>query len=306
MGIALNVTVRDQIETFYQNLFHITFIGFPALCIIVFIIAIPFICILAKWFPEKYAGLTSVIEWLFCFLETDEDKRSTVVYGFKAPICYSYFLLFVLVVLSTHSLLSFLAAALISKTDPEQCSGGKNWKDSAYVDKVYDKFDLISHNISKPNVSETEYCFEMNIISGIEAACLVFGFSAVAMAINTWILLSCCSDKGRKCLRISCMIPVHIIGLLLPRMLLYAYIIYFNVGHNERAEDDKNRIINGNRGPIEMTSLYAIAAIADAFSMSFLTPWIMFKKKRTPTEENEDEARSYNEVHEVKTVYYYN
>ena len=294
MGIALNITVREEIEKFYRDLFNIAFMGFPALCFVVFIVAIPFICILARCYPEKYAGFTRVVEWIFCFLETDNDKRSTVVYGFKAPICYSYFLLFVLVVLTAHALLSFLAGALIPKTDLEQCAGGKNWKENVNLDVVYDKLHLNSHNISKPNVSAIEYCFEMNLISGIEAAGLVFGFSAVAMAINTWILLSCCSDKGKKCVRITCMIPVHIIGLCLPRILLYVYIFNFNVGQNERSENDKNKIVNGNRGPIEMTSLYAIAAIADAISMSFLTPWIMFKKKRTPTEEKEKEPRSYN------------
>uniref|UniRef100_A0A1X7TF49 Uncharacterized protein n=1 Tax=Amphimedon queenslandica TaxID=400682 RepID=A0A1X7TF49_AMPQE len=118
-----------------------------------------------------------------------------------------------------------------------------------------------------------------------ENAATTFGLSALAVAIITWILLTCSKgDRARKRTsgRLLC-IPVimlfQVIGLFVPRIIFLYYLSHVVVSADRNLLWRYESIIHA---PIPAVtneeSLFAGIAILDAVSLTMLTPWLCFEK----------------------------
>ena len=243
--------------------------------------------------PNNLDPFVRCMTWIFCFLDhKKEEKHYIYVYDHKAPVCYSCYLLYVLLVMSAHAILSFIGTSFVvtPKLDNEDCSGSF----------------LYHENYSLSFTYSDDYCLVVHVFDGLSAIATIFGFSAIVMAFTTWVLLSCCTgitpkkkthkqticgceakvkSSYRCCCHATLMIPIHLLGLLGPRALFYWY-AFASSSIYVKPVIQSEHVQNINPGPIDYHSQYIIVAVCDAFSLSFLTPWICFSKK---DDENEDD-----------------
>ena len=196
--------------------------------------------------------------------KTTKDKVTIfIIYKQKAPFCYTIYLLYMVAVLFIHSIFAFFASAVV---------------EPAISNYMYDNC----------NPDNETACLEIDLLSGVESLGIVFGFSVTAIAINTYFLLICtcyrygihhkrsdgdedkccvpCNCKCRVCCCSILTITIQLIGVVIPRVLLYYYIVYYGF------------VVRNNAGPFDHQSVFVIVAIMDAISLSCLTPWCCFKK----------------------------
>lgn len=220
------------------------------------IVSLPFLCCcccFTRRFRCLHDAVVCIADYVVCFLKKKEDERGAhfVVFNYRAPVCYAYYLVFTFVLLMSHGFLAFWNAT-IEFLPLDVCHNNVKW---FYTD-VYN------------NVANVEqYCLELNVLKGLEALISVLSFSIVAMALTTWLIL--CISKGsksRKCgigctCRVSLVITLQIIGLFFLRIAVNFYIS----GLERKGE------------MIGLDSTYTILAVFDAISLASLTPWTHFE-----------------------------
>ena len=163
--------------------YFMVLVGIPIVTLILLILFIPLFCCCGcagKKCHRLQKKVTNVVHHIYFFLKKDDDRF--IVYGYKAPICYTYFLLFIFLVLCVHFFSTFWGGAIhnseniefedLKKTDPEllleKCNtfyGGKN-------QAVFNRS-----------------CIEVQLLDGLEAASLSFGLSALTISLLTWATL---------------------------------------------------------------------------------------------------------------------
>lgn len=308
MAVPISYDQLEEINTGYLNLLFVAILLFP-----VFSIPLLLFCSVCFIFSTKccrnclsqhhYCNcwetvccnvITAIAKWTFCFLktksdyerqkDTDSDVESAstrnystvyvvsendrnvevfVICDHKAPLCYTIYLFYIAIVLLLHCFLVFFV--------------------NAVVEPVADCEFII-------NSTSTDYCFEIDLLSGLESFGTVFGFSAIAMAGNTYMLLTCCAcrcskdnknykkyNRGFTCCRFICLLPFHLTGLFAPRIFIYYY--YFSYFFRNQSVLPIADHILRNQGPLEVKSFLILAAVMDAFSLTCLTPWCCFTRK---------------------------
>lgn len=298
MGVKVDDESVTNLEIANLGIYFIAVFLFPAFCIAVCLVALPIMGCMLCLCPTNFEPFVRCMTWIFCFLDGDRDKKEKkhyiAVYGHRAPECYSCYLLYILLVMSAHAILSFIGNAVVvtPKAYNEDCDGNFLY---------YENYSLSF------SYSNDDYCLVVHVFDGLSAIATIFGISAIVMAFTTWVLLSCCTEMTPKknsqticgcktkvkssrkcCLHATLMIPIHLLGLLAPRALFYWYVFTYSDTVSVKPVIQREQYINP--GPIDVYSQYIIVAVCDALSLSFLTPWIYFSKKNN---ENEDGDSSY-------------
>lgn len=246
-------------------------VGIPIVTLILLILFIPLFCYCGcagKKCHRLQKKVTNVVHHIYFFLKKDDDRF--IVYGYKAPICYTYFLLFIFLVLCVHCFSTFWGSAIhnseniefedLKKTDPEllleKCNtfyGGKN-------QAVFNRS-----------------CIEVQLFDGLEAASLSFGLSALTVAILTWLLLKVTRGnqaiKKCSCRNVCCSLSIAIIQTILifaPRLFILPFFVF------SLEWDEEYKLA----GFIDEDSTFGVAAIFDAVSLTMLTPWLCFEKEK--------------------------
>ena len=131
-------------------------------------------------------------------------------------------------------------------------------------------------------------------MDGLESAATTFGLSALAVAVMTWVLLTCSKGnrvRKRKSLRVLC-VPLIIIFQI---FCLYVPCVIFLLYLVELVFIDKYWTYDTIVDPpipavTDVASLFAVIAILDAVSLTMLTPWLCFEKM------DEEETRAVDHV----------
>ena len=245
--------------------------GIPVGTLILLILFIPLFCCCGcagKKYHRLQKKVTNAIHHIYFFLKKDDDRF--IVYGYKAPICYTYFLLFIFLVLCVHCFSTFWGGAIynrenielekLKETDPEllleKCNTLHDGKNQAVFNRS---------------------CIEVQLLDGLEAASISFGLSALAIAILTWLLLKVTRGnqaiKKCSCRNVCCSLSIAIIQTILifaPRFFILLYALYFVDWDAEYPF----------AGLIDEDSTFGVIAIFDAVSLTMLTPWLCFEKKK--------------------------
>ena len=241
--------------------------GIPAIVPILFVILVPLFCCcgcMGKKYYQIQKKMTNIVQKIFFFLEKDGDRF--IVYGYKAPICYTYFLFFMFLVLSVHCICNFWAGI-----------NGKNYELEQSDPDCYEFRDGIA---VKLDTAINETCIDIQLIDGLEAASITFGLSALAVSFLTYILLTMTKGNSikrkRTCQRFCCIasaVIIQIVLLIIPRVLILYYVTFFSDISNANIID----------GLFEVNSVFSAVAIFDAISLTMFTPWLCFEKVKKPS-----------------------
>ena len=248
-----------------DNIFYyLSLITVPPVFVVLLVIFLPlaFTCYYLQ--KKGYTFLSKVDTWvfhvakyIFKFLKTDKSKRSPrfIVCGYIAPVIYTYFLLYVLVIVSVYSLTLFWEVAF--KTNIKYVPCNSTADDDSSLD-----------------------CAEITIQigDGIGAALACLLFSIFLLAVETRLLLTCSGGKINCRNRFGCnktfyifrivtLISCQVILPIVSRLLFYAFLfdVNFGVSEDEGAAIDENGITY-------------LAVIVDTLSIGLLMPWCLFKK----------------------------
>ena len=121
-----------------------------------------------------------------------------MLFGYKAPVCYTYILLYVTVIVVIHSFFTFWDSAFHNSTNTVI----NNWDPIDRHTYCIDIFNVTQKAFPLLNDTEDLTCIEIHLLEGLENAATTFGLSALAVAIITWILLTC--SQGDKTSPHSC------------------------------------------------------------------------------------------------------
>ena len=158
-----------------------------------------------------------------------------------------------------------------------------------------DIFD-VTKATGRPTLNDTKNlkCIEVHLLDGLESAATTFGLSALAVAVMTWVLLTCSKgSRVRKCksLRVLCVpliIIFQIFCLYILRVISLMYLVHLALTNKYWTYDD---IFDPPIPAVtDVASLFAVIAILDAISLTMLTPWLCFEKV------DEEETRAVNHV----------
>ena len=243
--------------------------GIPAITLILFVILAPLFCCCGYMGEKCYQiqkKVTNIVQKIYFFLKKDGDRF--IVYGYKAPIFYTYFLFFMFFVLSLHCICTFWAGINSKNYELEPSDPNKNCY--AFHDGDAVKLDTA--------INKT--CIEIRLIDGLEAASITFGLSAFAVSFLTYILLTMTKGnsikKKRTCRRFCCIasaVIIQIVLLVIPRVLILYYVGYFSDISNAYIID----------GLFDVSSIFNAIAIFDAISLTMFTPWLCFEKVKKPS-----------------------
>lgn len=290
MGFFISEEFRVASEKIAEVMQIIIVIAIPLVIIGILLLLSPFFCCCCAFgdkMRELHKRVIGVAKHIFCFLEVDDIRFA--IYGYRAPTCYTYYLLFMTFILCLHCFLNFWNTAIQDSYTIRVLNQNPYFKQlycidifnvtGVQIDKNYwsvvdkDVRDLVTVNYT---------CIEINFTKGVEDAGVTFGFSAASVAIVTWFLLTCTKgDRVTKCRSpilyniTACLIVIiiQIAGLFGPRILLTFYLdrVTRNAYEEREIHDPYPAITNTD-------SLYSIIAIFDAISLSMLTPWMNFEK----------------------------
>lgn len=275
----------DQINKIMQI---IVLAMIPGMTVVMLILLTPVFsccCCVGQRCSGLHKRVTSIAQHIFCFLE--KKGSNFIIYGYRAPVCYTYYLLFMGFIMCVHCFCNFWDTAFHDNI---------NYQLRTYGPLIRHLYCIDVFNVTKkfiPTLSDTENltCIELRLQEGLENAGTTFGFSALSVAIVTWLLLSCTKGSRAKkqctpccCIRIPIVIISQIVGLILPRIIIFTYLI--RIQRFDRDAFDPYPAITNNG------DLFSLVAISDAVSLSMLTPWLCFEKEvesATETEGNDQE-----------------
>ena len=272
MAFLINQDDSETIDYITRLVTLIILLGILPITLILFIIFAPFFCCcgcMGEKCHRIQKKMTNIVQKIFFFLKRDGDRF--IVYGYRAPICYTYFLFFMFLVLSVHCIGTFwigiskndvLAQEHLRKDDPD------------YINRNCYGYDNIAINGT---------CFEIQLIDGLEAASITFGLSALAVSFLTYILLKMTKGnrikKKRTCGQLCCItsaVILQIVLVVVPRIIILSYASEFLI------------IYRAGR-PFDLNSEFSTIAILDAISLTMLTPWLCFEKVKKPSKETKQE-----------------
>ena len=263
--------IKDFITTLVY--FMILF-GIPIGTLILLILFIPLFCCCGcagKKCHRLQKKFTNVVHHIYFFLKKDDGRF--IVYGYKAPICYTYFLLFIFLVLCVHCFSTFWGGAIHNSENIELENLKKTDPDSL-LEKCYTLYDGTADK-NQPVFNQS--CIEVRLLDGLQAASLSFGLSALTIAILTRLLLKVTRGnqaiKKCSCRNVCCSLSIAIIQTILifaPRFFILLYAVYFVDW------DAEFPFV----GLIDEDSSFVIVAIFDAVSLTMLTPWLCFEKEK--------------------------
>ena len=280
MAFYINQKASAIIEYITLLAYFIIEYGVVAVTLILFIIFVPMFCCCGcmskkcRRFQEKMAN---IVQKIFFFLKKDGDRF--IVYGYKAPICYTYFLFFMFFVLSVHCICTFWVGTASNNAELEQLRES----DPTYLRR--NCYALHDGDAVKLDTAINETCIEIRLLDGLQAASLTFGLSAIAVSFLTYTLLRMTKGnqikKKRSCQRFCCVVSAVIIQIFLlitPRVIIQFYAAYFT-----DLDDDIDHPLGG---VIDENSAFSTIAIFDAISLTMLTSWLCFEKiPKKPNEE---------------------
>ena len=276
MAFFINKSVSDAIDYITLLANFITLYGILLIILILFIIFAPLFCCCGCMGEKCYQfqKMTNIVQKIFFFLKKDGDRF--IVYGYKAPICYTYFLFFMFIVLSMHCICTFWAGINSKNAELEQLRES----DPDYLRRNCHAFR--DGNVVKLDTAINETCVEIRLIDGLEAASITFGLSALAVSFLTYILLTMTKGNSikrkRTCRRFCCIasaVIIQIVLLVIPRVLIWCYVGYFI--------DFTNEADNTLDGLFDVNSIFSAIAIFDAISLTMFTPWLCFEKVKKPS-----------------------
>ena len=262
----------------------------PSLTVILLIILAPIFaccCCIGQRAAGLHKRVIGVAQHIFCFLE--KKGSNFVLFGYKAPVCYTYYLLFLAFIICIHSFFTFWDSAFHNSTNTII----NNWDPIYRYLYCLDIFNVTQKTFPFPNDTVDLKCIEVHLLDGIENAATTFGLSALAVAIITWILLTCSKgNRARKQTsgRLLC-IPVimlfQVIGLFVPRIIFLYYLSHVVVTVERNLYWTYDSTIDAPVPAVtNEESLFAGIAILDAVSLTMLTPWLCFEKIDPEEEDN--------------------
>ena len=272
---------QDGSDTINAITFLVTFtilIGIPAITLSLFIILTPIFCCcgcMGEKCHRVQKKITNIVQKIFFFLKRDDNRF--IVYGYRAPICYTYFLFFMFLVLSVDCMCTFWIGITSKNDELEHLRNN----DPDYIHRNCYGDDAVQIDTA---INGT--CIEIQLIDGFEAASITFGLSALAISFLTCLLLKMTQGnrirKKRTCGQLCCItsaVILQIVLLVTPRNIILSYAVVF---------------FNGNEtdGPFDAKSLFSTIAILDAISLTMLTPWLCFEKVKKPSKETTQEEIS--------------
>lgn len=284
-------STSDSVQKWIQ---YIVIIAIPCVIVPLFIIlaSIFVYCCIYGRCDGLHTRVTGLAKHIFYFLKNDKERF--IVYGYKAPVSYTYNLLFVFFIICIHTFLTFWDNAFHNSYN----------NSIKHLDPVYrNTYCIDIFNITQsqglPELDDTENltCIEIHLLEGLESAATTFGLSALAVAIMTWVLLTCSKGnrvKEHKTKRLLCCIPIIII---LQILCLFGPCAMFMLYLAELTFIDKHWSYGNITDPpipaiTDVGSLFICIAILDAISLTMLTPWSFFvkwdgKNKSNPRVEND-------------------
>ena len=246
-----------------DNIFYyLSLITVPPLFVVLLVIFLPLTFTCYYFQKKSYTFLRKINTWvfhvakyIFKFLKTDKSQRSPrfIVLGYIAPVIYTYFLLYVLMIVSVYSLTLFWEFGFTKNIKYVPC------------------------NSTADDDSSLDYAeVTVDIGDGIGAAISCLLFSIFLLAIETRLVLTCSGgkincrnrsgcNKTFYIFRIVTLISYQVIFPIVSRSLFYAYLFGVNFGMSKGAIFDENGIT-------------FLAIIVDTLSLGLLMPWCLFKK----------------------------
>ena len=257
-------------------MYYILVMGIPVGTLILLILFIPLFCCcgcVGKKNNRLQKKVTNAVHHIYFFLKKDDDRF--IVYGYKAPICYTYFLLFIFLVLCVHCVGTFWGGTIRNRENAE-LKRLKETDPELFLQKCLKFYNIYYDDESIASLSNRT-CITITLVNGLEAASLSFGLSALTIAILTWLLLKVTRGnqaiKKCSCRNVCCSLSIAIIQTILifaPRFIITLYISYFENWSVEQPY----------AGLIDEDSIFGVAAIFDAVSLTMLTPWLCFEKEK--------------------------
>ena len=249
-----------------DNIFYyLSLITVPPVSVVLLGIFLPlsFTCYYLQ--KKGYTFLSKINTWVFhvakCifkFLKTDKSKRSPrfIVFGYIAPVIYTYFLLYVLMIVSVYSLTLFWEFGFTKNIKYVPCNSTADDDSSLDCAKI-----------------------TIQIGDGIGAAIACLLFSIFLLTIETRLLLTCSGGKINCRNRFGCnktfyifrivtLISCQVILPIVSRSLFYAYLFDVNFGVSEDSSTDAN----------DENAITYLAVIVDTLSLGLLMPWCLFMK----------------------------
>ena len=236
-----------------------------------------------RWWSCINKRVIGISENIFCFLKRNDSENHFSLFGYKAPVCYTYILLYLTVIVVIHSFFTFWDSAFHNSTNTII----NNWDPSDRHTYCIDIFNVTQKAFPLLNDTEDLTCIEVHLLEGLENAATTFGLSAIAVAIITWMLLTC-SQGNKTCnreerVRMLVCIPVITlfqgICLFVPRIVFLYYLYHITVANIYWSYD--SMIDAPIPAVTNEESLFASIAILDAISLTMLTPWFNFEKIET-------------------------
>ena len=262
MAFLIDQDDSDTINAITSYVAFIIVFGILPITLILFIIFAPIFCCcgcMGKKCHRIQKKMTNIVQKIFFFLRRDGDRF--IVYGYRAPICYTYFLFFMFLVLSVHCICVF-------------------WNELRNSDSHRTCYGDDAVQIDRSPVNGT--CIEIKLIDGFEAASVTFGLSALAVSFLTYLLLKMTKGnrikKKRTCGQLCCIpsaVILQIVLLIIPRGMMVYYAI--------NTSDDNVHLL------FDVNSIFSTIAICDAISLTMLTPWLCFEKLKKPSKETKQE-----------------
>lgn len=306
MASTISYTVYRNIVNVHFSLFIADVFGIPIICLLILLCSSPFcctcICKYTRCCKKLKRMLFDITQWLFWFLKREKTKDGDPVFivaGYTAPVCYTYFLFYSVMLFSFHSFFSFFSTAVFLSYKTVDIEEG-----STQYYNYYNYYDYLYASCNEGDVfynykDGVYYCIQIEVqfLKSLESATITFTVSAFFFAILTILLLK--FSGGRKTLKIyrcKCQYKVIItlciqaVFICLPRTLFLSYVIYQLYStdpNNEAREGEQVNVISIPKGILDEDTFYVLAAICDAIATSMLTPWYCFKKKK-----NEDKDYS--------------
>ena len=289
MAFFVSQRFSDASDAIQELMQIIIIFVIPSLAMSLLVILAPVFCCCCC-LGDKCACLhkrvIGVAQHIFCFLEKKGSRF--VLFGYRAPVCYTYYLLFLASILCIHTFFTF-------------------WDNLFYVPflgiaedrkPIYryiyciDIFNVTEKAVPLYNDTVNLTCIELDPLNAVEDAATTFGLSALAVAIITWLLLGC--SKGNRARtqmtpRLLC-IPLimifQIIGLVVPRVIFLVYLDHIASTWKYPGFWLYDDILDPPIPAVtDEGSLFAVIAIFDAISLSMLTPWLCFEKQESESEE---------------------
>ena len=243
-----------------------------------------------RWWSGINDRVIGVSQHIFCFLKRKHSKDHFMLFGYKAPVCYTYILLYLTVIVVIHSFFTFWDSAFHNSTNTVI----NNWDPIDHHTYCIDIFNVTQKAFPLLNDTEDLTCIEIHLLEGLENAATTFGLSALAVAIITWILLTCsqgdktsphscsCEEKkstGRMLVCIPVIMLFQVICLFVPRIVFLYYLYHITVANLYWPYD--SMIDAPTPAVTNEESLFASIAVLDAVSLTMLTPWFNFEKITT-------------------------